>query len=1827
MAGDPSGSNGATYYNANTNKFRCYQSGTWVDCISAAINGTPFADGGNSFGVSAELGTLDNFALTFLTNGAGRMTLDTSGNLGIGTSSPTQVLDVNGNANITGSLSVGNTLSTGTLTTTGNTTVGGSLTVSNGTMLVGPVTTQNNLNVGASLDVTSGALFRSTINSLGNLTLGTGTSVASPALLKLDLGILAGDPSGTNGAMYYNANTNEFRCYRAGAWENCGAAAVTDSGAFVDNGNSFGVSAELGTLDSNALTFLSNGAGRMTISTTGLVGIGTSSPTKLLDVGGNTNIGGTLSVTDSITVNGLTLSDSSIRDSGILNLGANGVTAQFLTVTAVFADITLGTSGGANLAIDSAGTTYLQDNVEISGTLALNGGSITSTATNWDLANSSTNSLNIESGLLNLDTTNSFVGIGTTAPSSKLNVIGGITLGTGTSVASPALLKLDLGILAGDPTGTNGAMYYNANTNKFRCYQNGAWANCISEASASGFVDGGNSFGVSAELGTLDSNSLAFITNGAGRMFIDSAGLIGIGTSSPTMALDINGSENISGSLTVGGTLNVTGASNLGLVNAQDNLTVGSSLDVTSGALFRSTINSLGNVTLGNGTSVASPALLGLDLGILAGDPSGSNGAMYYNANSNKFRCYQSGAWTDCIATASSPNAFVDGGNSFGVSAELGTLDSNSLAFITNGAGRMFISTTGLVGIGTSSPTALLDVNGNASITGTLSVGGTLTVSGASNLQGAVTTTDSLTVGGSLDVTSGALFRSTINSLGNITLGNGTSVAAPAQLRLDLGILNGDPAGTNGGMYYNANTNKFRCYENAGWVNCVASNNDLDASQYDRVVDPGGTGTDTTIASAITAASAGDSIFIAKGTYSENITIDKSLVIDGAGVYSTIISGATGSPTITINSTVNDVQIKHLTITNAGNASTDDDIHKLTGGTGSRYLFEDLYIHDGYRGIIMNSGTYATVTNCFVFSTFNDGINILSDHPNINYNRVANSGGVGISVADSARVTTNSVEETTGVGINVLSATAHTVINDNLIENGTSTAIVIDTSSYVTVHANEFDSVGDSIGDGGILVTNSTQVSVSGNQMVGTSGDAIDTAGTISDISISGNSISASSGDGIELNATASEVSVTSNSLRSNSLFGLQLASTVTDSIVSNNVFETNTSGDIDNGTTVPDSNVIVGPNSLHDNTTLDLMKIMQYPSTGNTYTADMLEMTMDGNDANSYRGNGIKIIIDQSQNTGFPFILNDDGGIAQMVITETGQIGIGTSAPQNSLDVTGSVAFGSLPTGPLPQANSAYFSGSVGIGTTNPATKLQIVGGNCSDDAGGGGCTADYAELYPSSEDVEKGDVLVINFAGSDSNTVMRSTLAYQPTAIGIVSTAPATIADGSNLQFMNTEYILDPRKPAVALAGRVPVKIATNSEAILPGDPLTTSDQVGRAMKATSSGQIIGKALESWNPDSPKDKILTFVNISWQEPPQTIGVLGEVNKSSAELFDSNSGMMVYESMGDLLDGDLVSLNNNNQAIIAEGLNRDLLIGVSVGDSASDKVKIASKETAIINVTNENGDIKKGDFITVSDLKPGFGQKAVTSGMVIGRALEDMGATADLELTQQESSQSGQSETTPSNTNSKIQKSQIKISLNVMWYEVSQDQNLITDIISKLTEIKNDLRVEGNLEVFGKTVVNELTTLGDVHIGLLSISSEDNSINSLGDSLRLQNKFGAKDIEAFGGKIVLTNEGNVKILGRIEADRMSVREVEIKKPTGDQDATIGVGVIPEGESTATISNTNVNENSKIFISPTTLSQGVQVIVTKKETESFEVSLDNPVLTDIKFDYWIVNTK
>lgn len=55
-----------------------------------------------------------------------------------------------------------------------------------------------------------------------------GTSDTTGVILVLDTKTSAGDPTGVDGAMYYNSSMARFRCYESGAWKNCTGANPTN---------------------------------------------------------------------------------------------------------------------------------------------------------------------------------------------------------------------------------------------------------------------------------------------------------------------------------------------------------------------------------------------------------------------------------------------------------------------------------------------------------------------------------------------------------------------------------------------------------------------------------------------------------------------------------------------------------------------------------------------------------------------------------------------------------------------------------------------------------------------------------------------------------------------------------------------------------------------------------------------------------------------------------------------------------------------------------------------------------------------------------------------------------------------------------------------------------------------------------------------------------------------------------------------------------------------------------------------------------------------------------------------------------------------------------------------------------------------------------------------------------------------------------------------------------------------------------------------------------------------------------------------------------------
>jgi len=155
---------------------------------------------------------------------------------------------------------------------------------------------------------------------------------------------------------------------------------------------------------------------------------------------------------------------------------------------------------------------------------------------------------------------------------------------------------------------------------------------------------------------------------------------------------------------------------------------------------------------------------------------------------------------------------------------------------------------------------------------------------------------------------------------------------------------------------------------------------------------------------------------------------------------------------------------------------------------------------------------------------------------------------------------------------------------------------------------------------------------------------------------------------------------------------------------------------------------------------------------------------------------------------------------------------------------------------------------------------------------------SADLAENYVSSQILKPGDLVVLEGQGN-TEAVLESTTPYQKQLIGIISTKPGVT--------LNSDAKTDAQHPylyPLALQGRVPVNVSNINGTIQAGDDITSSSIPGVAMKASSSGQIIGKALESYNDSNPNDvgQIMVFVNLSYQTFPTAITDNGNIMGAS---------------------------------------------------------------------------------------------------------------------------------------------------------------------------------------------------------------------------------------------------------------------------------------------------------------------------------------------------------
>jgi hypothetical protein len=711
------------------------------------------------------LGTTDAVDLVVRTNNAERLRITSGGNVGIGTTSPSALLDVAGTANVAGNAGVGGNLTvTGDLLANGNITLGDAasdvvtINAQIGSHLL--PTTTNTYDLGSSSLRWRNGWYAGTVTAAGftldGFTVGSVLFIGTGGALSQNNANFFWDNANTRLGIGTNTPSAKLDVRPTASQRGVAiraAASPTDNLLRIeDNSGNPRVR-----VDQNFDLFINNGSSDIGVwKNTGNVGIGTSTPAELLHVAGNTRIDGNTQLGDATNDN-VTFTarvNSNIHPSADANydLGSSSlrwkdgwfsgtVTGQNATVTSLTPGsvVFAGTGGAlsqnnANFFWDNANTrlgigtntpqyrlhvhapSYNAINLTSSDNTGAgirvdassNGGATFSILSTGTMAGAGAGKLGFfdETGGMYravIDGATGHVGIGTTAPSQRLHVDGGQIAVTGSSAPPGPGPGLQLGSINGS----------------YRWIQ------------------------------SYDNQPLAI--NPLGNN-------VGIGTTTPSTALHVAQDNGVTG----GGQLTVSGKSNqnkqiivgfnttsdygqiqaveqgvatrpLALNPAGGNVGVGLTsptelLHVAGNTRVDGNLTVNGNTQLGDATTDNVTFTARVNSDILPSTDAA------YDLGSSSLRWkdgWFSGMVTSQNATVTSltPGSVVFAGTG-------GALSQNNANFFWD-------NTNTRLGIGTAAPAATLHVVGTATISSNASVGGNVTVNGNTTLGDA--TSDNVT--------------------------------------------------------------------------------------------------------------------------------------------------------------------------------------------------------------------------------------------------------------------------------------------------------------------------------------------------------------------------------------------------------------------------------------------------------------------------------------------------------------------------------------------------------------------------------------------------------------------------------------------------------------------------------------------------------------------------------------------------------------------------------------------------------------------------------------------------------------------------------------------------------------------------------------------------------------------------------------------------------------------------------------------------------------------------------------------------------------------------
>jgi hypothetical protein len=251
------------------------------------------------------------------------------------------------------------------------------------------------------------------------------------------------------------------------------------------------------------------------------------------------------------------------------------------------------------------------------------------------------------------------------------------------------------------------------------------------------------------------------------------------------------------------------------------------------------------------------------------------------------------------------------------------------------------------------------------------------------------------------------------------------------------------------------------------------------------------------------------------------------------------------------------------------------------------------------------------------------------------------------------------------------------------------------------------------------------------------------------------------------------------------------------------------------------------------------------------------------------------------------------------------------------------------------------------------------------------------------------------------------------------------------------------------------------------------------------------------------------------------------------------------------------------------------------------------------------------------------------------------------------------------------------KLDLDLSAFIATSSADIATNSAYLNTYLSHQLKSEDYSKIENQpSIINSLSITTDLLVGSLAISGTTNSISTLSSPLLLQTSPLAGNIEAFNRKIVLTNSGDIEIVGTLTAQKVKTAEIEADKAVAreailgkvniattsaeldrlntitsfnlssseatesangrigslaevvvakEESPSIGTGTIKLTRTKAFIQNTSVTKNSKVFITPLSVTTSPISVIDVKPGIGFIAAIPTESDQEIEFNYWIIN--